>query len=179
MRTKKQNKIYCATYRRTHRKAYTEKMSKYYQAHKEHLKILNAKYYQVHKEQIKISNSKYLQGHKEQRKNYMKVYNAEYRQVHKEKRRFQYRKYKALKYGVYHEDYTNSYIFLRDNWVCGICGRKINKRLKYPNPLSSSIDHIIPLSRDGNDNPINVQAAHLRCNVGKNAMNKGQLRLFG
>lgn len=88
-------------------------------------------------------------------------------------------KYKALKQGVGHEPYRDSYIFQRDGWVCGICGRKINKKLKHPNPLSKSINHIIPLSKGGNDSPVNVQAAHLRCNMGKHNINTGQLRLIG
>ena len=88
------------------------------------------------------------------------------------------RKRRALKKGVRHEDYSNNYIFERDGWMCGICGRKINKRLKHPNRLSVSIDHIVPLSLGGDDRPINVQAAHLRCNLGKNARNTGQLRMF-
>ena len=89
------------------------------------------------------------------------------------------RKRKALKLGNRHEPYESSYIFERDGWICGICGTKINRRLKYPHYRSKSIDHIIPLSKGGADAPENVQAAHLRCNLSKNAGGGGQLRLMG
>lgn len=52
----------------------------------------------------------------------------------------------------------------RDNWICNICGEKIDKNLKYPNPMSASLDHIIPLSKGGQHSYDNVHIAHLYCN---------------
>lgn len=103
----------------------------------------------------------------------------EYALANPEKIKAGNRKHRAVKRGARHEQYLDSCVFDRDGWVCGICGRKINKRLKYPHPRSKSIDHIVPLSKGGSDSPINVQAAHLRCNLSKNAGSGGQLRLVG
>jgi len=89
------------------------------------------------------------------------------------------RKQRALKFSVEHAAYSAAYIYNRDQWVCGICGRKINKRMKYPNPLSPSVDHIVPLSQGGTDTPTNVQASHLRCNLSRKVGPGVQLRLFG
>ena len=58
-------------------------------------------------------------------------------------------------------------IFERDNWTCGICNEQIDSSRKRPDPLSPSIDHIIPISRGGDHTRENVQAAHLGCNVSK------------
>ncbi len=121
------------------------------------------------------SNKRYRQANAERINKHISDYYSE----HPEKRRIKRRRYRALKWGVGHSTYRANYIFTRDDWVCQICGRKINRRLKHPNPLSASVDHIIPLSKGGDDSPVNVQASHLRCNVGKQATNKGQLRLFG
>lgn len=85
----------------------------------------------------------------------------------------------ALEAGVKHEPYKDLYIFERDGWICGICGQKINRQLKHPNPRSKSIDHIISLAMGGIDAPINLQPAHLRCNQNKSTKNGGQLRLMG
>ena len=56
-------------------------------------------------------------------------------------------------------------IAARDNYLCGICARKINRRLKHPHPRSLSIDHYTPVSKGGDDDPNNLRPAHLICNV--------------
>ena len=49
--------------------------------------------------------------------------------------------------------------------VCGICGRPVDKTLKYPHPLSKCIDHIIPVVKGGHPSDIaNLQLAHWTCN---------------
>ena len=49
--------------------------------------------------------------------------------------------------------------------VCAICGRPVNFDLKFPDPWSATVDHIVPLSKGGNPADIaNMQLAHLQCN---------------
>ena len=49
--------------------------------------------------------------------------------------------------------------------VCGICGKPVDKTLKYPHPLSKCIDHIIPVSKGGHpSDKDNLQLAHWTCN---------------
>ena len=49
--------------------------------------------------------------------------------------------------------------------VCGICGRPVDKSLKYPHPLSKCIDHIVPVAKGGHPSDIdNMQLAHWTCN---------------
>lgn len=52
---------------------------------------------------------------------------------------------------------------------CGICGDWIDPSVEYPDPMSKSLDHIVPLARGGAHCIENVQAAHLRCNLKKGA----------
>lgn len=55
-------------------------------------------------------------------------------------------------------------IFLTQD-VCAICGQPVDKNLKYPHPLSATIDHIIPINRGGHPSAIdNLQLAHFTCN---------------
>ena len=56
-------------------------------------------------------------------------------------------------------------IYYRDKGICGICHEPIDLRLQYPDPLSISIDHIIPVSQGGNNFQGNLQPAHLICNT--------------
>lgn len=55
----------------------------------------------------------------------------------------------------------------RDAWVCGLCERPVDAELAYPDPMSKSLDHIVPLTKGGEHDPSNAQLAHLRCNVSK------------
>lgn len=72
-------------------------------------------------------------------------------------------------------------VFMRDGWICQICKKRVNKKLRLPNRMSASLDHIVPLSLGGIHAYSNVQLAHLRCNSRKqdNTLPQGeQLRLF-
>jgi 5-methylcytosine-specific restriction endonuclease McrA len=89
-------------------------------------------------------------------------------------------KRRALKRGAETEIFTHVEIFERDRWKCGICRKRISKRLKYPHPMSASLDHIIPLSKGGSHMRAGVQASHLTCNVKKHNLGGGeQLLLIG
>ena len=49
--------------------------------------------------------------------------------------------------------------------VCGICGKPVDFSLKYPDPLSPTIDPIIPIIRGGHPSALeNLQLAHWTCN---------------
>lgn len=74
---------------------------------------------------------------------------------------------RAKRYGVKYENIDPLEIFNRDNWICGICGEKIDKKLNYPDNMSATLDHIIPLSKGGTHTKDNVQACHGICNYRK------------
>lgn len=74
---------------------------------------------------------------------------------------------RAKYYGVEYEKINLIDIFERDNWTCKICDKKIDDSLPYPNPMSASLDHIIPLSKGGSHTLNNVQSSHLSCNIKK------------
>lgn len=52
--------------------------------------------------------------------------------------------------------------------VCAICGRPVDKSLRFPDPWSPTVDHIIPVARNGHPFDMsNLQLAHLMCNRAK------------
>lgn len=52
--------------------------------------------------------------------------------------------------------------------ICAICGKPVDFKLKFPHPMSATVDHIIPVSKGGHPSDIdNLQLAHLKCNRAK------------
>ena len=64
----------------------------------------------------------------------------------------------------------NRALVMKMSNVCGICGRPIDPELKFPDPMSASLDHIVPISLGGHPYAqSNMQVAHLICNRTKGA----------
>lgn len=55
----------------------------------------------------------------------------------------------------------------RDNHTCGICSKHIDTSIKYPNPMSATVDHILPRSLGGTNDVDNLQPSHALCNSTK------------
>lgn len=59
----------------------------------------------------------------------------------------------------------NKKIILARESICGICGKPVDKSLKYPDPMSPTVDHIIPVAKNGDPVSLdNLQLAHRYCN---------------
>lgn len=61
--------------------------------------------------------------------------------------------------------YLRTEICERDNWICQICKKPVERNAHYPNPQAPSLDHIIPVSKGGSSEPSNLQLTHLVCNL--------------
>lgn len=55
----------------------------------------------------------------------------------------------------------------RDNYVCHICDGWVDMSLPRTIGLGATVDHVIPLSKGGSDEPENLRLAHWACNVRK------------
>ena len=89
------------------------------------------------------------------------------------------RRRRALRRGATSEPYTLTEIAERDGHRCGLCRRKVKMTLRPPDPRSPAVDHIVPLSRGGDDVRANVQLAHMGCNSAKGNRGSQQLVLVG
>lgn len=58
---------------------------------------------------------------------------------------------------------------------CYLCTARINLDLQYPDPMSASIDHVVPLARGGTGLRDNLRAVHLICNRQKGIKLLGEL----
>ncbi len=64
-------------------------------------------------------------------------------------------------------------ILARDNWTCCSCGRSAVK-----DGVVLHVDHIIPRSRGGTDDPSNLQTLCRKCNIGKSNKDDTDLRIL-
>ena len=58
-------------------------------------------------------------------------------------------------------------VFEAHGWVCVVCKKTIDRRRRYPDWKSATIDHVVPLSKGGTHTLDNVAPAHLKCNLDK------------
>lgn len=65
--------------------------------------------------------------------------------------------------------YTFAEVVALSHGQCRLCDQPVAPQLRYPDPDSGSVDHIVPLALGGADALHNVQLAHLRCNWQKGA----------
>lgn len=68
--------------------------------------------------------------------------------------------------GAHRANYEkNKRIILKTQNTCGICGKPVDHSLKYPHPMSATIDHIIPVAKNGHPSSLeNLQLSHFSCN---------------
>jgi hypothetical protein len=99
--------------------------------------------------------------------------------VYREQRTDQNHRRSIRERGAFVAPVSRTEIYKRDGWRCGICHRAVDPKLRYPDPTSASIDHIIPIARGGTHEPRNVRLAHWICNVRRSdSMANTQLRLI-
>lgn len=65
-------------------------------------------------------------------------------------------------------------VYKRDKWRCGLCRKMVDPRLRHPDPMRVSLDHVIPISKGGSHTYANTQCAHLLCNIQKNNRGAGE-----
>lgn len=53
----------------------------------------------------------------------------------------------------------------RDGWWCWLCGGEIDPTAPANSAGSGTVDHLVPRSRGGGNEPSNLRLAHRRCNV--------------
>ncbi|RAO26486.1 hypothetical protein PSN13_06514 [Micromonospora saelicesensis] len=63
--------------------------------------------------------------------------------------------------------FDRSEVFVRDQWVCQLCGLPTDVTASPFDPASPTVDHVVPLSKGGEHTLANTQCSHLGCNSSK------------
>lgn len=101
-----------------------------YQANKEKIKAQNKAWYYANHGKAKAWRKAYREANREASRKQTKAWNK----VNPEKRRQYREQYRALKYKTQIEPINEKIVYLRDGWKCQHCKKRVNKRLKWPNP---------------------------------------------
>ena len=77
-----------------------------------------------------------------------------------------------LKPGAIQAYYSRDTILKRDDYTCYLCGGKVDLNAAHNMKedgweLYPHLDHVIPLSKGGDDTPDNVRTTHAKCNMAK------------
>lgn len=189
---KEEKRIYDKAYRKVHRERKRAYSKAYRLANKEKIKAYAKAWgaanrqkrnahartiYKANPEPIKERSKVYYRVNKKRRQLQSKIWAM----ANPEKLREQHQKRRAQKLKAPYEPINDKKVYLRDGWICQHCKKRVNKRLKWPDPLCASLDHIIPLSKGGTHTYSNVQLTHLSCNFAKkiSVLPQGeQLRIF-
>jgi len=75
---------------------------------------------------------------------------------------------RARRYGCEYEPVSRTKVFERDGYVCQICGEATSSKYSFDDPWSPTVDHIVPMSKQGAHSYENIQCAHAFCNSVKN-----------
>lgn len=84
-----------------------------------------------------------------------------------DRRRANHHKRRALKLKLPADAIRPTEVYERDGWVCSLCDLPVDRNIAWPDPMSPSLDHVIPLSKGGHHVLENVALAHLECNTQK------------
>lgn len=56
-------------------------------------------------------------------------------------------------------------IYERDGWICQLCSEPVDPSVPVNTRWDATLDHIVPVSRGGDDSLGNLRLAHRRCNA--------------
>ena len=72
---------------------------------------------------------------------------------------------RARKYGCFYESVNRIHVFERDGYICHLCGTKTDPSSPTNSAHYPSLDHIIPMSKQGPHSYSNIATACFRCNA--------------
>jgi 5-methylcytosine-specific restriction endonuclease McrA len=65
------------------------------------------------------------------------------------------------------DDINPFVLFQLHGWICCVCKDPIDKKLRLPNYMAATVEHVIPLCQGGTHTWDNVGPAPARCNFDK------------
>lgn len=166
---------YKRAYQQTHKEEIRAYKQVYHQVHREDILKYHKDAYQANREERLVQSKIYRQSHQEERRSQKKIYrqrhkeklrayHKKYKETHKEEGRASEHKHRALKHGNggTHTAADVQKQHERQKGKCYYCAVKLSKGKN-----AYHVDHIIPLSRGGSNDPSNLVITCPTCNLKK------------
>lgn len=122
------------------------------------------KYYTKNKSRLNKQSMEYYLQHREEMLVKFSEYNHKNRDKIMDSWRKGYQNRRARLANVPSETYTRTSIVELYGALCHICTESIDMNKLFPDRLSFSFDHVVPLSKGGSNLVSNIRPAHLTCN---------------
>ncbi|WP_328382937.1 HNH endonuclease [Micromonospora zamorensis] len=145
-------------YRQVNREAIAERERQYAAANPEIRRGIDQRYKRRHRDALAVRKRAYRQANPEKIAEQWRRWS----EANPDKAAANARRWRAAKAAAYSEPYTRAEVWAKSGGVCGICDHEI-----LAHHGAWHIDHIMPLSRGGDDTLANVQASHAPCNLAK------------
>lgn len=145
-------------YRKANREALAAYERKWATENRETRREIDRRYRRRHREKLSASKRAYRQANPDKIADQWRRWVA----ANPDKAAANARRWRAAKAAAYSEPYTRAEVWAKSGGICGICEQEI-----LPSHGTWHIDHIVPLSRGGDDTLANVQASHAPCNLAK------------
>ncbi len=154
---------------RLYREAHPEKVKKsqrrWWEAHREEERERSRLYYEANPEKRQEASRRWREANPEK----VREMDRLYCEANPEKVREKKQRRRVRKRGNGIEPVSLEAVWERDGGICHICGKRIDPKLEYPDPMSKSLDHLQPISDGGPHAEWNVAYTHLRCNARRGA----------
>lgn len=126
------------------------------------------RFYEANKARVRAVSNAWTAEWRTRNADALRAYDRAYRQQNPDQVRAKNQRRRALMLAAWDEDVDLAQLFDRDAGVCGICHTSVDPTAVWPDKMSKTLDHIVPLSRGGRHSWANAQLAHAVCNSRKN-----------
>lgn len=137
-------------------------------AYKAQRQAARVRFYEANKERVRAASNAWTAEWRTRNADALREYDRAYRRNNPDQVRAKNQRRRAQMLAAWDEDVDLVQLFDRDAGMCGICRQPVDPKVAWPDKMSKTLDHIVPLSRGGRHSWANAQLAHAVCNSRKN-----------
>lgn len=156
-------------YREANRDAVAARQAAWREANRDRKLAYLRDYHQANRDRLVAASRAYYEAHRDEHRARAETWRLANLDKVRELGRLYSQNRRALKLGATIGEIDLDALWESQAGLCGICGDYIDRDVRWPDPMSASVDHIVPLSKGGAHAQFNLQWTHLGENSAKGA----------